>query len=528
MARNSQVARAHNWQKVGIGLSVAISVIAVVIPMLLVLWQGLVWPTAPTVIYVWTVLRATLWQASVSTLLVACLAVPVSWAIVKRPGIVASITIVVIAIPFVMPTPVVATMFAVLCARDSWCATLLQIEVPQGFALVILVHAWYNIGVLVRFMVEAWQHVQGRYTAAAATLGASAWRRFVTIEWPLIRPAYIAGVTMVFLYCVGSFGVVLLLGGGQVPSLEVETWRQIGQLLRLDVAAGLSMMQLIMSLILLYVSDTIYAPIVVDKSFRAWVPISRPVSWGAQTILVVSIGLVVAPFVVSLWRLQAISDWQAVRSALSTPVRGSGLFVSPLDALTRSIVIAVAVALVTVGLGWIYSGAARWIRMLALLPLGISAVTLGLGYILWFGRLGVLAAWWVVVVAHLVLALPLVMRQLRVARARLAPRYAWAAATLGAPPLRQWYSIEVPLLRRAFIAAGLFGFSVSLGDFAASLLLTRPDAVTAPVYIARLLGRPGAHNFLLAQVVALVMAGVCVVVMVVAERLRGNSRIPER
>jgi thiamine transport system permease protein len=84
----------------------------------------------------------------------------------------------------------------------------------------------------------------------------------------------------------------------------------------------------------------------------------------------------------------------------------------------------------------------------------------------------------------------------------------------------------MPLLRRALVAAGLFGFAVSLGDFAASLLLTRPDAVTAPVYIARLLGKPGVQNFQLAQLLSLILACCCVVVIIGAEillRVRHHS-----
>jgi len=167
---------------------------------------------------------------------------------------------------------------------------------------------------------------------------------------------------------------------------------------------------------------------------------------------------------------------------------------SPVAATLRSALIALAVAIIALVVAWMSSTLPAVVRMLTIVPVGISAVTLGLGYLLWFGGWGVLTAWWLVVLAHVVIALPLMTRQLTLARQRLARHYGWAAATLGATPLRQWYSVEVPLLRRAIIAAALFGFAISLGDFAASLLLTRPDAVTAPVYIARLLGRPGVLN----------------------------------
>ncbi|NBU64150.1 MAG: ABC transporter permease subunit [Chloroflexia bacterium] len=115
-----------------------------------------------------------------------------------------------------------------------------------------------------------------------------------------------------------------------------------------------------------------------------------------------------------------------------------------------------------------------------------------------------------------VLALPLASRQLAVARDQLAPTYTIAAATLGASPWRQWWSVSLPLLRRALVATGLFAFAVSLGDFAAALLLSRPDAPTAPLFLARLLGRPGGMNYAMAAALAVVLVLVCATIMISA------------
>ena len=114
------------------------------------------------------------------------------------------------------------------------------------------------------------------------------------------------------------------------------------------------------------------------------------------------------------------------------------------------------------------------------------------------------------------LALPLASRQLAVARDQLAPTYTIAAATLGASPWRQWWSVSLPLLRRALVATGLFAFAVSLGDFAAALLLSRPDAPTAPLFLARLLGRPGGMNYAMAAALAVVLVLVCATIMISA------------
>jgi thiamine transport system permease protein len=130
--------------------------------------------------------------------------------------------------------------------------------------------------------------------------------------------------------------------------------------------------------------------------------------------------------------------------------------------------------------------------------------------------LGLLQAGWLVIMAHVVLALPSVSRQLAFGTRPVSADICHCCRHPGASPWRQWWSVSLPLLRRALVAAGLFAFAVSLGDFAAALLLSRPDTPTAPLFLARLLGRPGAMNYAMAAALAVVLVLVCVLVMIIA------------
>ena len=63
--------------------------------------------------------------------------------------------------------------------------------------------------------------------------------------WPLSRPSIVGAAVLVFLFTFTSFGVVLLLGGPGMITIEVEIYRQTTQLLNLPVAATLTLIQVV-------------------------------------------------------------------------------------------------------------------------------------------------------------------------------------------------------------------------------------------------------------------------------------------
>jgi thiamine transport system permease protein len=98
-----------------------------------------------------------------------------------------------------------------------------------------------------------------------------------------------------------------------------------------------------------------------------------------------------------------------------------------------------------------------------------------------------------------------------------------AAAVLGAPPWRAWREVDAPILARAALVGAGFAFAVSLGEFGATLFIARPDTLTIPVAIFRLLGQPGAANFATAMALATLLMLLTAVTMLLAERLRGGG-----
>jgi len=167
-----------------------------------------------------------------------------------------------------------------------------------------------------------------------------------------------------------------------------------------------------------------------------------------------------------------------------------------------------------------------------MLPLGVSAVTVGFGFLIALHRpLGLdidLRTWWgLVPVAQAVVAVPLVVRSLLPVLRAIEPRLRQAAAMLGASPWRVFLAVDLPMVRRALGLAIGFAFAVSLGEFGATSFLVRPDRPTLPIVIYRLIGRPGAENLGMALAASVVLAALTAAVMMLAERWRPASAMGE-
>jgi len=157
-----------------------------------------------------------------------------------------------------------------------------------------------------------------------------------------------------------------------------------------------------------------------------------------------------------------------------------------------------------------------------MLPLGASAVTLGLGFIIAFSRppLNWVSSPLLVPLAHTMIALPFVIRSLQPALASIPQRYREAAAMLGASPFWVWWTVDFPIISRATLAAATFAFTVSLGEFGATSLLARPEYPTIPTAIYRFLSQPGGLNYGQAMAMATILMVLTTISILLIEKLR--------
>jgi thiamine transport system permease protein len=459
-------------------------------------------------------------QAFLSTLLTLLAGMPTAYFFARYKFRGKSLLRALTTIPFVMPTMVVAAAFTALLGPkghlNTWLMAALGLDAPpirlhHTLALVLIAHVFYNASIVVRLVGGFWANLDPRVEEAARVLGAGRWQTFREVTLPILLPAIVAASLLVFLFCFTSFGVILVLGGPQLATIEMEIYYQAVPLFHLPLAAALSIGQMVFTFAIMAVYTRVQARAAVPLDLRpSEATQRRPASWPARLAVWSSIGglllLLLAPLLALVDRSFSLEGAYTLRyyEALFTDPLQSYFYVPPSEAIRNSLLVAGVTVVLSLAIGlisaYLLTGRASPLKTildpLFMLPLGTSAVTLGFGYIIALDQppLNLRASPLLLPLAHTLVAFPFVVRSLLPVLRGMNPHWREAAGVLGASPARMVREIDLPLVARALLVGAVFAFTVSVGEFGATLLIARPNFPTMPVVIYRLLGAQGALN----------------------------------
>ncbi|MBN1135600.1 MAG: iron ABC transporter permease [Anaerolineae bacterium] len=499
--------------------------------------------------YYWRLLAFTTGQAALSTLLTLLAGLPAAYVLAhyrfRGQALLRALT----TIPFVLPTMVVAAAFMALLGPrgplNQGLMAIFGLESPpirlqQTLALVLIAHVFYNASIVVRMVGGFWANLDPRVEEAARVLGAGRWQTFRQVTLPLLLPSIVAASLLIFLFCFTSFGVILILGGPQWATLEVEIYYQAVPLFHLPLAAALSLVQMVFTFALMAVYTRVQARSAVPLNLRpAAARQRRPATWRARLVVWGSAGgllvLLLAPLAALVERSFSLEGPYTLRYyvALFTNPIQSFFFVPPVTAIRNSLAIAAATVALSLIIGligaYVLAGPRGRLKAfldpLFMLPLGTSAVTLGFGYVIALGQppLNLRASPLLLPLAHTLVAFPFVVRSLLPVLRGMNPHWREAAAVLGASPGQLVREIDLPIVGRALLVGAVFAFTVSIGEFGATLLIARPNLPTMPVVIYRLLGAQGALNQGQGLAMSTLLMVVCAVSLVAIERFRAGQ-----
>lgn len=498
----------------------------------------------------------TFYQATLSTVLTLVIGLPSAVLFSRFDFRGKSLLRALTAVPFLLPTVVVASSFNSLLGPRGLLSTFHSFLTsarlsasfplssftfhPSPFILILLAHIFYNTTIVIRIVGAALSNLDPKLEQTARSLGADSLRVWLNVTLPLLRPSILAASLLVFLFDFTSFGVILLLGGSQFSTLETEIYFQAERLFNLPLAALLSIIQLLCT-ITVSILYSKYAVRSTQHSPRPTPPL-KPQTLKQKLFVFILYSLLTVYFALplaslpfrSFTRLEADRGQRGeIQYGFTTDYyeelfinrRNSVFYVPPVQAILNSITYGSVTVILSLLLGFPAAVALanpsrleKILDPLIMLPLGSSAVMLGLGFIITYGRW--LASPWLVPFAHTLVALPFVIRTLQPAIASIPQRLRQAASSLGASPLDVWKNIDFPILRRATLAAATFAFTISLGEFGATLLITRPEYPTIPVAIERFLSRPGGLNYGQAMAMATILMALTTASILLIEKFR--------
>ena len=475
----------------------------------------------------------TLWQAAVSTLVTIVVALPGAYVMSQYRFRGRSVLRAAVTVPLILPTVVVGVAFLALAGPQG----SLGLDLKGSIWIILLAHTFYNYAVVVRTVGGLWSHLDPRMEQAARVLGAGRMRAFFEVTLPLLRPAIAAAASIVFLFSFTSFGVILILGAPRRATLEVEIFRQTAQFLNLPIAAALAILQLLGVFLILSFYSRYQERRAIELNLRPAAEVERSAKgWKPKMVIggnLALMGLLLfLPLGVLIRRSVTTSTGLGLDFYRNLNQAGgrTTLAVPPTEAMLNSLLfalVAACIALLVGGLASIVVGYgrsrwSRWFDSLLMLPLGTSAVTVGFGFLISLnkGVLNLRTNWFLIPLAHALVAVPFVIRVMAPMIRSIDNRLREAAAVLGAGPARIGREIDLPIVARAGLVGAGFAAAISLGEFGATAFIVRPNVLTLPVAIFRLIGRPGELNFGMAMAMSVILMTVTGVVMMLVERFR--------
>ncbi|MDO4433582.1 MAG: iron ABC transporter permease [Alysiella sp.] len=437
---------------------------------------------------VWTV-----FQAALTAILTTLLALLPAWTLARLDFHGRQLILRLLMLPFIMPTLVAGMGVLALFGHRGVLWQGWQ-DTPY---LLLYGNVFFNLPVAVLAAYQGFCQVPASRLYAARTLGANAWQNFWHIELPIVRTWLSGSACLVFLYCFSGFGLALLLGGRNYATAEVEVYQLIAH--ELDMARAAVLVCLILSATA--IAGILYA-LIGKRTLTAPIQSIPPqkVSGSLYALPVLTLSLLLFCCGLPLLAIftQVLRSDHAAWSVLWDK--------DTLSALWNTLQFSASAIFLSAILGMAHATAARYsamIRALTFLPFMVSPVCLAFGILLlypqWAATLPMLIA------IYALLAYPFVTQYVLAKWDSLPENIMYATRLMGASPFQAAYLVYFPLLLPALRRGLAFTAAACIGEFAASLFLSRPEWTTLSTLIYRYLGRVGTLNYHKALILTLLL-----------------------
>ena len=456
-----------------------------------------------------SLLKFTLFQATLSTFLSLFLGLLLAWSLAHQPHFCCrGMVVALFGSSLVLPSLIVAFGIISVLGNRGWLNQLAQLLTGHSFGSyvyglsgILIAHVYLNASFASLGLLRAFESIPVEKYRLSTSLGLSPWQRFKTLEWVAIRSTLPRIGITIFLLCFSSFAIVLLLGGSPAyNTLEVAIYEAVRIDFDLPTALQIAAIQLMISIGLLLLASGMPHGLNNLKQSSCHIPWpeTRNVSL-FQRLAILLLGTV---YLLPL--IAVVLD--GVHADLLS------LFFRPLflRSLGMSLGIAAVSAALTVLFALLLADARRHFglplriaergvgRLFGLLItfsghlyLAVPSLIMGLGFFLIARTVGGSMNTWgliALLTANLLMSLPFALAIMIPAMEKTARRYDRLTLSLGLSPLQRWRHAEWPYLRRPIRYIAALSFSLSLGDLGVIALFGNREITTLPWYLYQLMG----------------------------------------
>jgi molybdate transport system permease protein len=182
----------------------------------------------------WPAVALSLELATVTTLLLLLLGVPLAWVLARASGFFGEVFSARVALPIVLPPTVIGFYLLILLGPHGPIAPLLGLRtLAFSFTGLVIGSVIYSLPFMVQPVRNAFRSLGPAPWEAALTLRASPLDAFFSVALPLAQGGIFTGIILSFAHTLGEFGVVLMLGGdipGRTELLSIVIFNDVDNL----------------------------------------------------------------------------------------------------------------------------------------------------------------------------------------------------------------------------------------------------------------------------------------------------------
>ena len=415
-----------------------------------------------------------------------------------------------ILIPLVLPPFVGAIGMRQLLARfGSINLLLLQTGVihqpidwlGSGFWGVLILEVLHLYPIMYLNLAAALANVDPSLEEAARNMGASGFKLFRTVTFPLMLPGYFAGAIIVFIWAFTDLGTPLVFDYREL--IAVQIFNMVSDLHQNPMGYAFVVAVMLLTIFFFYLSKRLIGGRRYEMLARGHVTSSVQTASPALTVMIYGVVLVISAValiphlgvfltsIASRWFLTVLPTeftFRFYREVFSHDLT--------LSSIRNSLLLSCLSTLVDIILGVTIAYLLARKRLpgrdvldtLAMLPLALSGLVLAFGYLAAFSatpldaRINPVP---LLVVAYSVRRLPYMVRAAYAGFQQSSVALEEAAMNLGASPIKTLYQITFPLVFANLVAGAVLSFSFAMLEVSDSLVLALKEEyypITKAIY----------------------------------------------